>query len=423
MSLGENEDRTAAIAAENAELERATNDGIETIEDRAAPQQQRPETDAGEPEQPRELVRGSKFDSKRSSIYEAAKAKRAADQEKIDEAVRDINDRLEERQPPVSDEPRRHKLKVHDQEVELTDDEVKAHAQQSLAAGNILEKAKREREQLQNERAEAASILETLRRERATTPASGAGTRTSEQRPQPTIAAGDPPPNQADDDPDLDEIVRRVQLGEHQEGVEAFQKYGDRLIEQLEARIGNLDERIVETMQTVQENTARQTATREVLESFAKDNPEFRSARLQPALATASLEIMEENMRKAGMSDEALNGFISSRRLTRAEGIGAAYRHLLEMDGNKFNLPGHANVLNDAAEVIRKDLNLPPRRQAPAPAATVDASARQERKERIAFQPRRANAPLQGDRRELTREERQLAAVRQMKQSRGRRLG
>lgn len=417
MSLGENEDRTAAIAAENAELERATNDGIETIEDRAAPQQQRQESGAGEPEQPKELVRGSKFDTKRSSIYEAAKAKRAADQEKIDEAVRDINDRYEERQPPASDEPRRLKLKVHDKELELSEEEVIANAQKAIAAENILEAAKAQR-------AEAAALLETLRRERATIPADTAGNPPSEQKPtQPTKAAGDPPPNQADEDPDLDEIVDRIQVGDPKQAREALQKFGDRLIEKATARLGNLDEIIVDTMATVQENTARQTATREVLESFAKENPEFKSARLQPALATASLEIMEENMRKAGMSDEALNGFISSRGLTRAEGIGAAYRHLLEMNGNKFNLPKHGDVLNDAAEVIRKDLNLPSRRQAPAPAATVDASARQERKERIAFQPRRANAPLQGDRRELTREERQLAAVRQMKASRGRRLG
>lgn len=414
MALGENDDKLAAIAAENADLERASNDGVDTVDERGTDRRERPEGDAGDDQQPRELVRGSKYDQKRTSIYEKAKQLRADDQVKIDEAVLDINDRLEDRAPP-SDEPRKLKVKVNREEIELSEEDVIAHAQQSLAAGSILEKAQRER-------AEAQTLLETLRRERANPPAPEAANPPSEQKRPPTPAASDTPPTPADDDPDMDDIVDRIQVGDPKQAREALQKYGDRIIEQVVARIGNLDERIVDTMETVTENTARQTATREVLESFAKDNPEFRSARLQPALATASLEIMEEHMRTAGVSDDALNGFITSRKLTRAEGIGAAYRHLLEMDGNKFKLPTHDVVLNSAADVIRKDLNLPSRRPNPAP-ASVDASQRVERKERIALQPRRANAPLQGERRELTREERAKAAVQQMRASRGRRMG
>jgi hypothetical protein len=89
-----------------------------------------------------------------------------------------------------------------------------------------------------------------------------------------------------------------------------------------------------------------------------------------------------------------------------------------EMERLGHRLPSRKEILNKAGEIIRAEAGLPPARRL-APALTL--GDRQDRKQQITSQPRRALQPSTLETRERSRDEVRRDAVAQMRAARGRR--
>lgn len=357
---------------------------------RQQPADRQPEPRAEEPEK-RDIPRGSPFDEKRAAIYAKAKAQREPQAPEPEPEPAPVV--VQPGAPARAEEPAptRHKVKVNHQEIELTNEELVAHAQRSIAAGDILARAKSARD-------EQLEILEELRKAKA-----------NQSQPQQPASAQQAAPDHQPDNAELDEIITRIQVGDPKEAKEALQNWGDLIESRILDRIGDLDDRIAVTTQQMSEASERQRQTRDTLEAFAKDNQEFTtSPALQTALAYEAAATMRQHMVDRGLREEVIEGIKRENGFDDVQAIGYAYRTLKDRG---IELPGHADILKASADNLRKQFGTT-RPANPSPQPHVPP-AREERKVNMAPQPRRANAAPASEVQERSREEARREAIRQ----------
>lgn len=289
----------------------------------------------------------------------------------------------------------RRKLKVQGREVELTQDDIDALAQQAYAAGDILARAKQMR-------AEQAEILETLRRHAAANQSQHADDESRTQRTAPEET------NPSDDE--LDEIIDRIQVGDRNEAKEALKKHTDLIARRLEERIGDLDARIADTIRTREEHDRHEQRTREVWDGFVAAEPAFKDNRpLQTALLTETVNQMRSELLNLGVRQDLLERYQEETGLSEAEVVGKAYR---DLQGKGYTLPSHGDILKQSARSIRQGHGI--RDPAPTPQASqYDPTERVERKRVLIPQPRRANINPGAEAEPMSREDKMREAVRQ----------
>lgn len=383
---------------------------------------------AEEPER-REIPVGSKFADRRAAIYAKARESREpgegeeefapvpADREKMffgkntetrsDREARRAEARGEPvagAEPPVvAEEPAatRHKLKVNGRELELSHEEVIAHAQKSLAAGDILEHAKAVR-------AENQRVLDELQRARATT--SPATSPSSEAQP------GDEKVTKPDA-AELDQIIERIQVGDRAEAVQALEKYGDLIEQRIQSKIGDLDERIAETTRSLNERDERRRQTMATLDDFGNEFKEFKdSPSLQTALAHETASIMKTHMMaELGVTADTLGSLQQQMGGDELKAISYAYATLQKKG---FAVRPHGELLRQAGTTLRERFGVKPQAKPDPQQQPHDMTGRQERKVNMAPQPRRATAMPTADKVERSREEARLQAVRNMRMAR-----
>lgn len=418
-------------AEQNAEENREANDLLaDTVEtpavEREAEALEKQEA-ASEPEK-KEPARGSKFQSRREEIYAKHRqsrepkdgeeefapvppdrekvffgqntetrsdreAKRALERERSETGVDPTDDEVRTEEPAQT----RHKLKVHGRELELSQEEIIAHAQKSLAADGLLDDAKRMRE-------EHRQMLEEIR----------AANQNRTEEPSKGQKKAEEPATKPDT-AELDRIIDRIQVGDKEEAAAALMEFGDdirnRIEQRVEERIGNLDERIAATTRQTAEAERRREQTMATLNEFADDYPEFKTNEsLQTALAHETAKVMKTHLIEAGVQPETLSGIQREHKLSEMEAVSWAYRSL--RDGG-FDVPDNASLLRTAGDTLRKNFGVK-REPAPQPNANVPAD-RQERKQNMAPQPRRASAPPTTETQERNRDDARRQAVRQMK--------
>lgn len=319
-----------------------------------------------------------------------------ADREAKREEARNPQPKAEDQpEQPVVETPQvvRRTLKVQGRDVELTQDEIDRLAQTAYAAGDILGRAKRER-------AEAAEILETVRKQ---TVANHSQPATDRPSPQQTT-----PEDTKPGDDELDEIIDRIQVGDRNEAKAALKKHGDLIERRLEEKIGDLDTRIADTIRTREETNQTAQRTREVWDGFVSAEPAFKDNRtLQTALVAETTNQMKHELLNLGVREEILERYQQQSGLSEVDVVAKAYRDLL---GQGHKLPSHGDILMQSAKSIRQGLGI--RDPAPTPqVVTYDPAERVERKRVLTPQPRRANIPA-GAEAEASREDKMREAVR-----------
>lgn len=319
-----------------------------------------------------------------------------ADREAKREEARNPQPKAEvQPEQPVVETPQvvRRTLKVQGRDVELTQDEIDRLAQTAYAAGDILGRAKRER-------AEAAEILETVRKQTVANHSQSADDRPSPQQTTPE----DTKPG----DDELDEIIDRIQVGDRNEAKAALKKHGDLIARRLEDKIGDLDARIADTIRTREETNQTAQRTREVWDGFVSAEPAFKDNRtLQTALVAETTNQMKRELLSLGVQEELLERYQQQSGLSEVDVVAKAYRDLL---GQGHKLPSHGDILMQSAKSIRQGLGI--RDTAPTPqVVTYDPAERVERKRVLTPQPRRANIPA-GAEAEASREDKMREAVR-----------
>lgn len=392
------------------DLDAPADDRVDGPLDRA---EKRDVADAEEAE-PREPVkREGPYEARRKAIAEKFRRQRAGDQDAIDvyggeDREKEIfGDKIETRSDrlraaddvdgggtetghgaagddaaPAGEtaaERRRRKLKVNGRELELDEDEIVAHAQRSLAAGQVLEDAKRIRDSYYQK-------LEALAAAREHQPAEA---RTTER--QTTDASEDTKP----DDQELDDIIDKIQVGDRREAGEALRKHDAALEQRILAKIGNLDERIERYTNAQAERQTVEQQTRSTLEQFVSDHSEFaENPVLQQALQGQLIGTMRERMAEIGVNDEGLRRFQQSMGINDpAAAVGAAYRWLRN---NNYSLPEQGEVLKESAERVRSAFRSAygDKEQTDRGVDTLRRTEALQRKRSMALQPRRAGASV-----------------------------
>lgn len=425
------ENRNAALEDDVRDLTPVA-DNVEVVETRQREEEPAPAPVREEPRKPRE---GGKFDDKRSAIAERLKAERNAhavplnpdpveepERRATAQAVEPSEERAPvQQQPAIRSEdipaPVRHKLKVNGREVEVDDTQFTALAQKALASENILEEAKIAKLQAQQRLAEVERMMAHQ-------------SQVDQQQPKPANA-------QAEDtkpatDAELDDIIDRIQTGDVKEGVEALQKFGkkvtDQVLETVRSNLGDVDARMAATIQHAQENARIQADTQKVLDSFVAENPDFsQSQRRLEVLYDSTVDVMRDNLYTIGVKPEVLQNFAQTHGLAPQAAVGFAYRKL-RSEGHQLADP--AVVMRDAAKRVRTEFGMPePQREKPSPAPapvkdnTEFVAERIERKQAMAPQPRRATVSPGNDTTQIANTEeaqiqRRKQAVMQMRASR-----
>jgi hypothetical protein len=429
-----NEGQRTGLSAEQIEAENrsAADLGAEDPRPHSQPPAQRnDDTPADEREPEASPNQSERFANKRGDIYARARENREALftsdpelAEQIAESRRsrfgDAAEQPTQRQPdqphqpaaphqPAQPEAKR-KLKVHGQEVELSQEEIDSAARQALAAGNLFDRAKAAL-------AEANQILET---------AKGSG-----GNPAPDTPPAQPPakPAQAQSAPILTdeqyaEIVDHIQVGNQKEGVTGLQKFGESIYERARADVlAALDERINERVPSLLDATERQKTARTALETFKEGTEYATSVPMQNALAHQTALEMRARLHEVGVQDEHLERIRQENNLSDLEAVASTYKRL-RRDG--FALPGDMAILTAADTELLKAQGKPPRVRQQAPAQqdapsnpannnNFDPQQRQALKREIAPQPRRASISPTVQNQERSREQSHADAVASMR--------
>jgi hypothetical protein len=367
----------------------------------------------------------SKYADKRNRMLDAARVLRE-DQSASPELADEIAQSRREAFPTGVDQPEikkpaeqgeqpgaKRKLKVNGKEIELTEDEIVTQAQRALAADDILDGAKRDRELAQELLRTAQSAVKP-----AGTPAA--------DEPEPSRAA-DPAPTSATKLTGVDfaKVINLIQIGTEEEGAKALQEAIGTAIEQAQATAREqLESSLPSQVRSINDVEQRLTKTRSQLEQIYDANPELRTDEIvQNAFVGATASEMKKHIIGAGVKPEKLEEYIRNSRLSPADTIGAVYNQL----SREHNLPAHADVVAAAHKALvdrnyLKPIGERPRQQEterrPAPDNSntrYDPQQRLERKREIAPQPRRAGVIPSSESRDVSSEERGLSAVRQMR--------
>ena len=414
------------VRAENQQIEDAQRQsGVEDVTSRDAPVIERDKPEVVEPEK-KEITVGSPFDKRRNDVYAKAKARREAnegenefaivppDREKMffGENTRTRSDRIAEARetagtPPVDQQaaPKTRTIKVNGREVTITEDDLIAHASRAMASEDILSKAKQSRD-------EATKFLDEVKVLRAAIPVAEASPDTVKGRNEPAAIP---------DDAELDEIVDRIQVGDKEQAKEAMLKFGEQIENRVHSRIGDLDTAIDNHMAAIQENNRRTQEVQDALSTFndvkVDDVPVMHTRPGRAALAQESMIIMRDAMREAGLEDAFVDSLKREHGMSELQAARYCYD---QMEKLGHVLPSRADVVTQAGESVMKQLGL--RRQVANPNPNpVDLTARNERKQQITSQPRRAIQPSQLPQTEKSRQEVRLQAVRNMQTARGKR--
>lgn len=413
-----NNDQQQQLANERAELNNSMT-GVEDIGEGRAPAKidAGGDYDVNERPEKKEPVIGSKFNDKRAEIAKKFRAERDArngedsleivpkEREKVffGEGVETRQDRIdrqrEARGEPVGDQkPAMRRLKVNGREIEVSEDDLVKHASRSLAGDDHLEASKRIRD-------EANQILGELNQIKRTAISVDHGETVENVEDRPTETAA------ILDGVDLDKIAERVQLGTAKEAKEALAE-----LISVTARMatGNLDERVTEIVTTNTENSRKLREAREAISELGTTYPELTSKPMQAALAVQTIDVMRDAMRGAGLTDE----FVEDLKRTQGwDDLRATKYCYDEMERLGHRLPSRKEILTKASGAIIEMAGLAPRR---SPSA-LTLGDRQDRKQQITSQPRRALQPSNLEQRERSRDEVRRDAVAQMRAARGRR--
>jgi hypothetical protein len=363
------------------------------------------------------------YDDKRRELIEAARAKREQDEvelgfrvmpEEIErsrvghgvetladrEARRNGEDQQQAEAPPTEQVETRRKVKVNGQEKELTEEELVAAAQKGLASEDVLNDAKRLR----------AQVAEELERVRAM--------QADHSLIAPSVADAKNAPSPEDTKPggldaELVALADTLQLGGSEEAAAALVKIEERILK----RLGNVPEIVSATIREQSLDQAVTARASDAAASFFKENSEFEKSQvLQQTLISQTQARMEQALVDGGMDRRIIDGVMRQEGLSRGDAVAFAYRKATALG---VPIPDYKTLLDSAAEFIRTDLNLPRRaaQQAPAqqqqqqvPSPSVLAS-RQERRQAIAPQPKRANATPGAEAQEMSENDRRLRAI------------
>lgn len=299
----------------------------------------------------------------------------------------DIDAQIDQQQPV------RRKLKVNGRELDLTEEEIIAEAQKSLAAGDILNQAK-------GARAEAMNYLQTLRRAQEEADAS---------RPQQRDAAPQAPQQATiPDDDDLDSLIDGIQTGDLETARQSMEKYGERIKRQVLQQVGNVDERIDATIRVREQQQATKQRFDEALSSFQQEYPEFLNSRaVQMALATEITQTMRNNLEHHGMYLDVNEP---------PERVSLAYRQLQD---NGAAVPDFGTLMRTSATSLRQQFGMPDRVQTPPRNEPPIQTDRVDRKRQMGQQPRRAtvNPSTNTQEQDITTTRRQ--AIAEMRAARG----
>ena len=379
------------------------------------------------------------YENKRAAMYEAAKAKREA--EEAEHGFRAMPDEIERgRVPPGTEtfadrearrnappepvepqqrapdpqpveEPARRKVRVQGRDLELTEDQLVAAAQKGLASENILEDAKRLKAELQNQ-------LEQVQHLRANQSAG---------QPASTEPRNAQSEDTKPDDAELDDVIDAIQVGDKKEAMAALEKYGQHIERRIVERIGNISQTVNDTIRTARADEQVELSIRTAVDGFLAKNEDFAAPERHTYLTSTSQEIMEgalaDVLAQNGVDIEPVIAGVQAqksrelgRRVSRGEAAAFAYRAALT---HGVQLPRYEDILEASATAIRRDFGLPspqPRtaRPAPVPQPTPSnfAAEREERKANINPQPRRANVVPGADAAEKTQEDKNREWIR-----------
>lgn len=278
--------------------------------------------------------------------------------------------------PPVV----KRQIKVNGQIIEVDEDQLVGLAQRAAASDSILEEAKLKNAQANQRLAE----IERLQ-------ADHSRTRPTEAEPQQSQAEDTKP---ATDD-ELDTIIEQIQFGDKSDAAKALRTYGDQLVSRARELANNSDERVTQLVAQTLDNERVRGETQRALDSFMSENTDFASSeKRQGVLVDETLSVMEANLNAYNVTKEMIDKYAEANGLPHSVAVSAAYRRL-RTDGHP--LPDQSAVLKTAASNVRREFGMPDpaqqrqepvRRQAPDNSNFV--AERQERKQAIVQQPRRA---------------------------------
>lgn len=378
-------------------------------------------------EEPKEPRHGGLFDDKRSEIAAKAKASRQATDSAPDiDTVSDQQKRMygnveteaDRRNPeeprPAKDikvedipAPKKFKLKVDGQEVEVDEEQVKAKAQIALASEKVLDEAKAARDEAKRE-------LEEIRKMRAD--------HSAPPPSQPTPAKAPAEDTKPATDAELDAIIDAIQVGNREEAAQALAKYGDQLERRIQQKLGNLDERVAAITARTADDARVKADAEATVASFRAEITDFENSPMrQQLLFEETVNVMAEKMIEIGVTPEKLEEYAARNGLAPQAAIGAAYRHLRGIKGIGERLPDPAANLRAAAKRVTEGLGLPPSvpkqevTPAPAPDTTHILAERNERKQAMSPQPRRANVFVSEPAPQLSKIEKDRLAIQRMR--------
>jgi hypothetical protein len=305
--------------------------------------------------------------------------------------------------------PVKRQIKVNGRDIEVDEDQLVNFAQIGAASETILEEAKLER-------AKAKQRLEEIERLQA----DHSRTRENPSETQQSKTAEDTKPATNDE---LDSIIEQIQFGDKGEAAKALRTYGDQLVERARENAAGTEDKVAHLVAQTLDNERVRGETQKALDSFMSENTDFASnPKRQGVLVDETLSVMEQNLLSYGVEKETLDKYAETNGLPPSVAVSTAYRRL-RAEGHQ--LPDQSAVLKTAAANVRRDFGMPePSRQQHPVKQVPDNSnfvaERQERKQAIVQQPRRANiAPAeQPTFTETSLDDKRRIAVQKMRQMR-----
>ncbi len=282
-------------------------------------------------------------------------------------------------QPP---QPKKVKVKVRGQEMEITEDEYHAAAQKALAADNYLDEARSKLDQVD------ALLRDT--RTRAQHP----GQPSEHPAGQNTVQPGEPEPHQPvepqqpEDDP-LDKAIEAIQYGDPAEAKTLLNNTIERRAEQVASKV------VTNTLQSqkVADEIGRSKA---VLEDFKAQHPELASdPRARAAMEATVYELQIEDLKELGVDPSQIK--TQTGRVTPAD---IAQAHLwYRVNGYKVRSPAvllqkaHTDFLEWKGTPNADGGEVDPNPQPPVPPRVEVRVDRDQRRQAIPTQPSRSAAP------------------------------
>lgn len=318
--------------------------------------------------------------------------------------------------------PKKVKLRVNHQDVEMDMDDVIAHAQKSMAADNILDSAKSKARELDD------IIAQARNRVARPDPASHQTGQDRSQQAEPASQdQGNNGESHTSDDDGFSQLVETMQFGDVRDAAPLLRDTIDRAVDRA------ADRKVTVKMQ---QNRMNDEAARTgvILEKFNTDHPELQKDRsAQAVMKQYVYETQVDDLAAIGVTMESLQASVGH---ALSPGDIAQAHQFYRSEGYKLKKPevmledAHDHMLGWRGTPKTKDATTPPvngRQNGSVPPRIAVNVDREERRQQITPAPNRTSPPQQ-QRREIAPQRRPAGdVVLRMKQqrdlARGRSLG